>query len=100
MPCIIQSVNLIVLCLLESYFDMSKANASISLGIYESYVEVNEKVIDFFKVAKRVESAISNEIPDITPVSTGLPHVKMIDCLQPFFIDTGQSHSYIKAILG
>lgn len=77
---------------------MSKANASISLGIYESYVEVNEKVIDFFKVAKRVESAISNEIPDITPVSTG-PRIHHNALLIPF-ADPGQSHSYSKAILG
>ncbi|EPZ35267.1 ANTH-domain-containing protein [Rozella allomycis CSF55] len=68
-----------VIKILDKYFEMTKEDAKKALELYKQFNEVTDKIIDFFKVAKRVESGLSTQIPDIKS-----PPASLIDSLTEY----------------
>ncbi|KAI1314396.1 hypothetical protein EDD11_002222 [Mortierella claussenii] len=60
-----QAMNEGVINILQHYFEMTKDQARLGLAIYKTFAEQTTKSMDYFGVAKRMESVIHTTIPQL-----------------------------------
>ncbi|KAF9210445.1 hypothetical protein BGZ59_009436 [Podila verticillata] len=60
-----QAMNEGVINILQHYFEMTKDQARLGLQIYKTFAEQTTKVMDYFSVAKRMETVIHITIPQL-----------------------------------
>ncbi|KAI8598119.1 ANTH domain-containing protein [Dissophora ornata] len=60
-----QAMNEGVINILQHYFEMTKDQARLGLQIYKTFAEQTTKSMDYFSVAKRMESIIHITIPQL-----------------------------------
>lgn len=61
-------LNESVIRILELFFQMSKKDASQALGIYKLFTQQTIKVVEFFDIAKQLQTALGVEIPALKHV--------------------------------
>ena len=59
---------------IEHYFEMTKDQARLGLQIYKTFAEQTTKSMEYFSVAKRMESVIHITIPQLKHVSAFQRH--------------------------
>ncbi|KAK9479375.1 ANTH domain-containing protein [Lipomyces japonicus] len=67
-----QAVNEGVINVLEHYFEMSRFDAERALGIYKSFVDEMDGVVEYLQIARKLESATKLLVPNIKHAPTSL----------------------------
>ncbi|KAJ1562499.1 hypothetical protein HK096_008814 [Nowakowskiella sp. JEL0078] len=62
-----------VIRILGGYFEMQKGDATLALHIYKQFAQQTTKTVNFFDLARRLQSVLGVQIPDLkhAPVSLG-----------------------------